>query len=46
MITLRHSVLSLAACIALLSADAVARVDVKIDFDKNFDFRPVRTWTR
>ncbi len=45
MITLRHSVLSLAACIALLSADAVARVDVKIDFDKNFDFRPVRTWS-
>ena len=45
MITLRHSVLTLAACIALLSADALARVDVKIDFDKNYDFKSVRTWS-
>ena len=22
-----------------------ARIDVKVDFDKNFDFKSVRTWT-
>ena len=46
MMTLRRSVLALAAGIALLTTDAVlARVDVKIDFDKNFDFKSVRTWS-
>ena len=34
-----------AAAIALLAEGALARVDVKIDFDKTFDFKAVRTWS-
>ena len=30
--------------VALLSERAIARVDVKIDFDKTFNFKAVRTW--
>ena len=47
MITPRRAVvllLSLAAATALLSERALARVDVKIDFDEKFDFAPVKTW--
>ena len=34
----------MAAAIFLLAESALARVDVKIDFDKTFDFTAVRTW--
>ena len=33
-----------AAAVALFSERAIARVDVKIDFDEKFDFTKVKTW--
>jgi hypothetical protein len=30
--------------VALLMQPASARVDVKVEFDKTFDFKPVKTW--
>ena len=34
----------MAAAVVLLAESALARVDVKIDFDKAFNFTAVRTW--
>jgi len=44
MIRTRLSAIAMAAAIFLLAESALARVDVKIDFDKTFDFTAVRTW--
>ena len=37
--------LAIAAAVVMLAEPALARVDVKIDFDKNFNFAAVRTWS-
>ena len=43
MLALR-SIALLMALLALTVEDTLARVDVKIDFDKSFDFKPVARW--
>lgn len=35
---------AIATALALTAGSPFARVDVKIDFDKNFDFKSVKTW--
>ena len=37
--------IAVAAAICLLAESVLARVDVKIDFDKTFNFKTVRTWS-
>jgi hypothetical protein len=45
MLTRRICTLALAVAAAFILADAaLARVKVQIDFDKAFDFKPVKTW--
>lgn len=36
--------IAIVAAVILLAEPALARVDVKIDFDKSFNFKAVRTW--
>jgi len=36
--------IAIGAAVIVLAEPALARVDVKIDFDKNFNFSSVRTW--
>ena len=36
--------IAIVAAVAVLAEPALARVDVKIDFDKSFNFKAVRTW--
>lgn len=38
------AVIAIVAAVIVLAAPVLARVDVKIDFDKNFNFTAVRTW--
>jgi hypothetical protein len=45
MIKTSLSTVAVAIAIALLAESALARVDVKIDFDKTFDFKAVSTWS-
>ena len=44
MIRTSLSAIALAAAVCLLADPVLARVDVKIDFDKTFNFKAVRTW--
>jgi len=45
MLTRRIFTLALVAAVTLLLSDAlVARVKVQVDFDKKFDFKPIKTW--
>jgi hypothetical protein len=44
MIRTRLFALAITAAVVLLADPALARIDVKIDFDKAFDFSTVRTW--
>jgi len=44
MIRTRLFAIAMAAAVFLLAESALARVDVKIDFDKTFNFTAVRTW--
>ena len=44
MIRTRLSAIAMTAAVFLLAESALARVDVKIDFDKAFNFTAVRTW--
>ena len=44
MIRTRLSVIAMTAAVCLLTESALARADVKIDFDKTFNFTAVRTW--
>jgi len=44
MIRTRLSAIAMTAAVVLLSDSALARVDVKIDFDKAFNFTSVRSW--
>jgi len=44
MIRTRLSVIAMTAAVCLLTESALARADVKIDFDKTFNFMAVRTW--
>jgi hypothetical protein len=37
--------IAMAAAVCLLAEPLLARVDVKIDFDKSFNFKTVRTWS-
>jgi hypothetical protein len=39
-----RALLTAAGIVAAAHAALVARVDVKVEFDKTFDFEPVRTW--
>ena len=39
-----HMLALVGASVALLMQPASARVDVKVEFDKTFDFKPVKTW--
>jgi len=43
---IKHTLAAIAivAAVILLAEPALARVDVKIDFDKSFNFKAVRTW--
>jgi hypothetical protein len=43
---IKHTLAAIAivAAVILLTEPALARVDVKIDFDKSFNFKAVRTW--
>jgi hypothetical protein len=41
----RIAIVLLAASAVLIAAPARARIDVKIDFDKSFNFKQVRTWS-
>ena len=45
MIRTRLFAVAAAAVFALAAESVLARVDVKIDFDKNFDFTAVRSWS-
>lgn len=36
--------IAIVAAVTVLAEPALARVDVKIDFDKSFNFKAVRTW--
>lgn len=36
--------IAIVAAVIVLAEPVLARVDVKIDFDKNFNFKTVRTW--
>ena len=45
MIRTRLFAVAAAAVFALAAETVLARVDVKIDFDKNFDFTAVRSWS-
>lgn len=45
MIRSRLSAIAIAALTVCFADAALARVDVKIDFDKSFDFKAVRTWS-
>jgi Domain of unknown function (DUF4136) len=45
MISTRLPALTASMAIVLLATATFARVDVKIDFDKTFDFTSVRTWS-
>jgi hypothetical protein len=36
--------IAIVAAVVVLAEPALARVDVKIDFDKSFNFKAVRTW--
>ena len=45
MIRTRLFAVAAAAVVALAAESVLARVDVKIDFDKNFDFTAVRSWS-
>lgn len=38
------AVIAIVAAVIVLAEPVLARVDVKIDFDKNFNFTAVRTW--
>ena len=44
MIRTRLSVIAMTAAVCLLTESALARADVKIDFDKTFNFTAARTW--
>jgi hypothetical protein len=44
MIKTTLAAIAMVAAVIVLAEPALARVDVKIDFDKNFDFTAVRTW--
>ena len=44
MIRTRLSAIAMAAAVFLLADSALAKIDVKIDFDKAFNFSTVRTW--
>ena len=44
MIRTSLSAIALAAAVCLLADPVFARIDVKIDFDKTFNFKAVRTW--
>ena len=44
MIITRLSAIAMTAAVVLLADSALARIDVKIDFDKEFNFGVVRTW--
>jgi hypothetical protein len=44
MIRTRLFAIAMTAAVVLLADSALARVNVKIDFDKNFDFKSVKTW--
>jgi hypothetical protein len=44
MIRTRLFAVAMTAAVFLLAESALARVDVKIDFDKTFNFAAVRTW--
>ena len=44
MIKTTLAALAIVAAVVVLAEPALARVDVKIDFDKNFNFKAVRTW--
>jgi hypothetical protein len=39
-----HSLVLALAALVLIGQPALARIDVKIDFDKAFNFKAVRTW--
>lgn len=45
MIKTTLAAIAIAAAVIVLAEPALARVDVKIDFDKNFDFKSVSTWS-
>ena len=44
MIKKSFAAIAIVAAVIVLAEPALARVDVKIDFDKNFNFQAVRTW--
>jgi len=44
MIRTRLFAIAMSAAVVLLADSALARIDVKIDFDKEFNFGVVRTW--
>ena len=44
MIKTTLAAIAMVAAVIVLAEPALARVDVKIDFDKNFNFTAVRTW--
>ena len=44
MVRTRLSVIAMTAAVCLLTESALARADVKIDFDKTFNFTAARTW--
>ena len=44
MIKTTFAAIAVVAAAIVLAEPALARVDVKIDFDKNFNFQAVRTW--
>lgn len=44
MIKTTLAAVAVVTAVILLTEPALARVDVKIDFDKNYDFTTVRTW--
>jgi hypothetical protein len=45
MIKTTLAAVAVVTAVILLTEPALARVDVKIDFDKNFNFTAVRTWS-
>ena len=40
----RTTVFAAATAVVLAMNPAIARVDVKVEFDKTFDFKPIKTW--
>lgn len=44
MIKITLAAIAVVAAVLVLAEPVLARVDVKIDFDKNFNFTAVRTW--